>query len=104
MEKLEKLEHCKTCGAPVCQECGKCECPSCPTNKNDDKYSSKHYALNTNKNFYQSLLDVYRMKMAEPYEYINPNAMSEILKTIEKYQRQEVDDNIWSYVQDMYGA
>lgn len=47
------------------------------------------------------------MKMAEEknkFNYINPNMMSEILDKIEAYGRFEVDEKIWDWVRDMYGA
>jgi hypothetical protein len=65
------------------------------------------YTLDPSASFYQNILKVYEMKMAEEknkFNYINPNMMSEILDKIEAYGRFEVDEKIWDWVRDMYGA
>ena len=65
------------------------------------------YTLDPSASFYQNIIKVYEMKMAEEknkFEYINPNPMKEILEIVEAYSNIEVDEKIWDWVSDMYGA
>jgi hypothetical protein len=65
------------------------------------------YTLDPSASFYQNIIKVYEMKMAEEknkFDYINPNMMKEILEIIEAYGNFDVDEKIWDWVRDMYGA
>ena len=65
------------------------------------------YELNPEESFYNNIIKVFRMKMEHEkvkFDYINPNMMSEILEKLENYGNFEVDEEIWDWIRDMYGA
>ena len=70
-------------------------------------YKKLKYTLNPSASIYDNILLVFKMKMVEEkneFEYINPNFMREVLDLVEGYSHEDVDDDIWNWVQEMYGA
>lgn len=67
----------------------------------------KDYILDPDASIYDNILLVFKMKMKEEnneFEYINPNFMREVLEKVEGYGGKDLDDEIWDWVQDMFGA
>ena len=67
----------------------------------------QQYMLDPDASFYDNVLLVFRMKMAEEkreFEYINPHMMQEVIHILETYGNRDVGDDIDSWVMDMFGA
>lgn len=61
-------------------------------------------AVNGNDfNLPQAIIELFRAKMNQPYEYINPYGMQEILRAVDTYYHLD-DYEVDEWVTDMFGA